>query len=80
MRFIQIVLSRINEIYIVSIQIHVHGNVGMMSGIIIHQRHEQAGDIDQRKQCKKENIDAPGKNGCIQTKEFAGKVKVFLLQ
>jgi len=51
-----------------------------MSGIIIHQRHEQAGDIDQRKQCKKENIDAPGKNGCIQTKEFAGKVKVFLLQ
>jgi hypothetical protein len=58
----------------------VHGDVGMMSGIIVHQRHKQAGYVEEAKQRKKENISTPGKNRSIQTKEFAGKVKAFLLQ
>ena len=80
MRFIQIILPCINEIHIVAVQIHVHGNIGMMRRIIVHQRHEQAGDINQSEHRKKKNINAFGKNAGIQTMEFAGKVKLFLLQ
>jgi hypothetical protein len=58
----------------------MHGDVGMMSRIIVHQRHEQTADINQSEHGKKKKINAFGKNGGIQTMEFAGKVKLFLLE
>ena len=80
MRFIQVILARINKIHIVSVQIHMHGDIRVMGGIIVHQRHEQASYIDQAKQQKEKDIDVSGKDRSIQTKEFAGKVKAFLLE
>jgi hypothetical protein len=52
----------------------------MMSRITVHQRHEQACDINKPEHGKKKKINAFGKNAGIQTMEFAGKVKLFLLQ
>ena len=80
MRFIQVILPCINEIHVVAIQIHVKGDIGVMSRIIVHQRHEQAGDINHPEHRKKKNINTFGKNAGIQTMEFGGKVKLFLLQ
>jgi len=58
----------------------VHGDIGMMGRITVHQRHEQAGEINQSEHRKKKKIGAFGKNAGIQTMEFAGKVNLFLLQ
>ena len=51
-----------------------------MGGIIIHQWDEQAGGINQSEDRKEKKINAFGKNAGLQTMEFAGKVKLFLLQ
>jgi hypothetical protein len=73
MGFIQIVLPCVNEIHIVTVQIHMHGNVRMMSGIIVHQWHKQASCIDHAKERKKKNVNAPREIKSIQTREFATK-------
>ena len=73
MRFIQIVLPCVNEIHIVTAQIHMHGNVRVMSGIIVHQWHKQASYIDQAKERKKKNVNAPREIKSIQRRQFAAK-------
>ena len=73
MGFIQIVLPCVNEIHIITVQIHVQGYVRVMSGIIVHQWHKQASYIDQAKERKKKNVNAPRKIKSIQRRQFAAK-------
>jgi hypothetical protein len=51
----------------------MHGNVRVMSGIIVHQWHKQASYVDQAKERKKKNVNAPREIKRIQTREFAAK-------
>jgi hypothetical protein len=51
----------------------MHGYVRVMSGIIVHQWHEQASYIDETKKRKKENVNAPREIKSIQRRQFAAK-------
>jgi len=51
----------------------MHGYVRVMSRIIVHQWHKQASYIDQAKERKKKNVNAPREIKSIQRRQFAAK-------
>lgn len=59
-RFIQVVLAIIDQRNIITRLVHMQRDIGMMGGIIIHQRHKQTGDIHDSQQEEKQRILVPG--------------------
>ncbi len=58
MRFIQVILTAVNKINIITAQVHVKSYVGMMGRVIIHQWNKQANNVNQSQERKKKNIKA----------------------
>lgn len=56
MRFVNIIAPVIDHVYIVTGQVHSQTYIGMVPGIIIHQRHKQPGNIYKAKQGIKKYI------------------------
>ena len=60
MGLVEVVFSIIDQVYVVTREVHSEGNIGMVSRIIIHQRDKQTNDINNAQERKKENIKIPG--------------------
>ena len=56
MWLVNIIATVINHVNIVTGEVHSQSYIGMVPGIIIHQRHKQPGDINQTKEGIKKNI------------------------
>lgn len=56
MRFVNIIASMIDHVYIVSGQVHSQAYISVVAGIIVHQRHKQPSDINKSKEGIKKNI------------------------
>ena len=73
MRFIQVITGMIDQGHIITGEVHVEGDIGVMGRVIIHQRYKQADEIHQSQQGKQEQVNRAGKKRCIQKGCF-GKV------
>ena len=45
MWFINIIAAVVNQVYIISRQVHPQCNIGVVAGVIIHQRNKEPGDV-----------------------------------
>ena len=50
MGFIEIVFAFVDKVYIIASEIHAQGNVSMVGGIVVHQRHKKANDVNNCRQ------------------------------
>ena len=56
MGLVEIIFSTVNQLNIITGEIHVQGNVGMMSRIIIEKGHEKPDHINDAEQKKQKPI------------------------
>ena len=47
MWFVEVILSIINQAYIIAREIHMKSDISMVCGVIIHQWHKKTNDIYQ---------------------------------